>query len=226
MWNTEIFIFIHEIYTYIFIYKIQKILSYMKYAPVCSYMKYRNIDLGLISVSESSPGEGNVYPLQYFCLENSLDRGAWRTTLAPCEESYDQPRQCFQKQRHRFADKGLRSQREQPRQGSRLITGATWMETGGGVHVQSEATSTTGSRIWCTVQPQKRKGTRSLQEKGGRQGDPVSHDVTSGVIWKCIQMKAFQKETQPQRLRRETSSHQECKMWAGRYELLQTNICT
>ena len=97
----------------------------MKYAPVCSYMKYRNIDLGLISVSESSPGEGNVYPLQYFCLENSLDRGAWRTTLAPCEESYDQPRQCFQKQRHRFAGKGLRSQREQPRQGSRLITGAT-----------------------------------------------------------------------------------------------------
>ena len=157
----------------------------MKYAPVCSYMKYRNIDLGLISVSESSPGEGNVYPLQYFCLENSLDRGAWRTTLAPCEESYDQPRQCFQKQRHRFADKGLRSQREQPRQGSRLITGATWMETGGGAHVQSEATSTTGSRIWCTVQPQKRKGTWSLQEKWGRQGDA---SVTWRHFWCDLKM--------------------------------------
>ena len=24
-----------------------------------------------------SPGEGNGYPLQYSCLENSLDRGAW-----------------------------------------------------------------------------------------------------------------------------------------------------
>ena len=23
------------------------------------------------------PGEGNGYPLQYFCLENSMDRGAW-----------------------------------------------------------------------------------------------------------------------------------------------------
>ena len=24
-----------------------------------------------------SPGEGNGNPLQYFCLENSMDRGAW-----------------------------------------------------------------------------------------------------------------------------------------------------
>ena len=24
-----------------------------------------------------SPGEGNGYPLQYSCLENSIDRGAW-----------------------------------------------------------------------------------------------------------------------------------------------------
>ena len=23
------------------------------------------------------PGEGNGYPLQYSCLENSMDRGAW-----------------------------------------------------------------------------------------------------------------------------------------------------
>ena len=24
-----------------------------------------------------SPGEGNGYPLQYFCLKNSMDHGAW-----------------------------------------------------------------------------------------------------------------------------------------------------
>ena len=24
-----------------------------------------------------SPGEGNGYPLQYSCLENPMDRGAW-----------------------------------------------------------------------------------------------------------------------------------------------------
>ena len=28
-----------------------------------------------------SPGEGNGYPLRYFCLENSMDRGAWQTTV-------------------------------------------------------------------------------------------------------------------------------------------------
>ena len=30
---------------------------------------------------EDPPGEGNDYPLQYFCLENSKDRGTWRATV-------------------------------------------------------------------------------------------------------------------------------------------------
>ena len=34
-------------------------------------------DLGSIPGSGESPGEGNVNPLQYSCLENSVDRGAW-----------------------------------------------------------------------------------------------------------------------------------------------------
>ena len=34
-------------------------------------------DLGLIPVSGRSPGEGNGTPLQYSCLENPMDRGAW-----------------------------------------------------------------------------------------------------------------------------------------------------
>ena len=33
-------------------------------------------DLGLISGLGRSPGEGNGKPLQYSCLENSMDRGA------------------------------------------------------------------------------------------------------------------------------------------------------
>ena len=28
-----------------------------------------------------SPGEGNVNPLQYSCLENLMDRGAWQATV-------------------------------------------------------------------------------------------------------------------------------------------------
>ena len=34
-------------------------------------------DLGSISGLERSPGEGNVNPLQYSCLENSMEGGAW-----------------------------------------------------------------------------------------------------------------------------------------------------
>ena len=34
-------------------------------------------DLGSIPGSGRSPGEGNGNPLQYFCLENSMDRGTW-----------------------------------------------------------------------------------------------------------------------------------------------------
>ena len=32
-------------------------------------------DMGLISELGRSPAEGNGYPLQYSCLENSMDRG-------------------------------------------------------------------------------------------------------------------------------------------------------
>ena len=34
-------------------------------------------DPGLIPGLEISPGEGNVNPLQYSCLENPMDRRAW-----------------------------------------------------------------------------------------------------------------------------------------------------
>ena len=36
---------------------------------------------GLILGLGRSPGEGNGNPLQYFCLENPMDRGAWRATV-------------------------------------------------------------------------------------------------------------------------------------------------
>ena len=35
-------------------------------------------DLGSIPGSGRSPGEGNGSPLQYSCLENPMDGGAWR----------------------------------------------------------------------------------------------------------------------------------------------------
>ena len=39
-------------------------------------------DLGSIPKQGRSPGEKNDYPLQYSCLENSMDRGAWQATYS------------------------------------------------------------------------------------------------------------------------------------------------
>jgi len=38
---------------------------------------YNAGDLGLIPGSGRSPGKGSGTPLQYSCLENPMDRGAW-----------------------------------------------------------------------------------------------------------------------------------------------------
>ena len=38
-------------------------------------------DLSLIPGLGRSPGEGNDDPLQYCCLENFMDRGAWRAIV-------------------------------------------------------------------------------------------------------------------------------------------------
>ena len=38
-------------------------------------------DPGSIPASGRSPGEGNGNPLQYSCLENSMERGAWWATV-------------------------------------------------------------------------------------------------------------------------------------------------
>ena len=38
-------------------------------------------DLGLIPGSRRSPGGRNGNPLQYSCLENPMDRGAWQAIV-------------------------------------------------------------------------------------------------------------------------------------------------
>ena len=38
-------------------------------------------DLGSIPGSGRSPGGGHGNPLQYFCLENPMNKGAWRATV-------------------------------------------------------------------------------------------------------------------------------------------------
>ena len=47
-------------------------------------------DAGSISGSGRSPGEGNGNPLQYSCLENPMDRGAWWATVHGVEKTQTQ----------------------------------------------------------------------------------------------------------------------------------------
>ena len=47
-------------------------------------------DAGSTPGSGRFPGEGNGYPLQYSCLDNPMDRGAWRATIHGVAKSQTQ----------------------------------------------------------------------------------------------------------------------------------------
>ena len=55
-------------------------------AQMVKRLAYNAGDLGSIPGSGISSGEGNGNPLQYSCLENPMDRGAWWATVvySPC----------------------------------------------------------------------------------------------------------------------------------------------
>ena len=48
-------------------------------------------DLGSVPGLGISPGEGNGNPFQYSCLENSMDRGAWKATVHGVVKSWTRP---------------------------------------------------------------------------------------------------------------------------------------
>ena len=63
--------------------------SFLTYLFDCSEtswvkpLKYLStlIPINQLFMSHSLPGEGKGNPLQYSCLENPMDRGAWRATV-------------------------------------------------------------------------------------------------------------------------------------------------
>jgi len=67
-------------------------------------------DLGSVLGSGRSPGEGNGNPLQYSCLENPMDRGAWCVTVHGVAKSRTRLSEHIKKQRCYFASKGPSSQ--------------------------------------------------------------------------------------------------------------------
>ena len=50
-------------------------------------------DVGSIPGSGRCPGGGNGNPLQYFCLENPMDKAAWWATVHRVTKSWTQRKQ-------------------------------------------------------------------------------------------------------------------------------------
>ena len=77
------------------------------FLPVCTITLYDQLwasqvaqyppasagDMGSIPGSGRSPGGGNGNPLQYFCLENPMDRGAWWATVHGAAKKSDRTEQ-------------------------------------------------------------------------------------------------------------------------------------
>ena len=64
-------------------------------------------NLGLIPRLGRTPGEWNGYPLQYSCLEYSMDRGAWQATVQGVEKSQTQLNNFHFTSFHRFPPLGI-----------------------------------------------------------------------------------------------------------------------
>ena len=56
-------------------------LSHLYCGSAVNNLPANSGNTGSIPGSGRSPGEGNGNPLQYSCLENPMDRGAWRATV-------------------------------------------------------------------------------------------------------------------------------------------------
>ena len=59
-------------------------------------------EVGLILESGKSPGEGNGNPLQYSCLENPMDKGAWQATVHQVTQNQTQLLLTKQQQQHMY----------------------------------------------------------------------------------------------------------------------------
>ena len=71
------------VYLYIYVYVCVCVYVCMGF-PDSSVIKNLPTNAGdVLSIPGSgrSPGEGNGHPLQYFCLGNLMDRGAWRAAV-------------------------------------------------------------------------------------------------------------------------------------------------
>ena len=63
------------------LFSVVPFFSYLQSSPASGSFPISQFFAGSIPGSGRSPGERNGYPLQYSCLENSMDNGAWQATV-------------------------------------------------------------------------------------------------------------------------------------------------
>ena len=112
-------------------------------------------DLGSIPGSGRSPGEGNDNPLQYSCLENPMDRGAWWATVHRVAKSRTWLRW---KTNHWW-----------PRDGNWIVTDCSWTEEDfwGVMEILGWESLFLGRLIRSPGSPRRRKGSGALQKEKG-----------------------------------------------------------
>ena len=81
--ETVLFMILYEILKNIFEKEVQDL--YRENCLQCGRPR-----VGMIPGLGRSPGEGSGNPLQYPCLENSMDRGAWQATVHEVAKSQTQ----------------------------------------------------------------------------------------------------------------------------------------
>ena len=76
----------HSRHSVVFIELNRKAVCKLK--GINTYLFRRQKRLGMNPGSRRSPGGGHGYPLQHSCLENPMDRGAWRATVHGVTKSW------------------------------------------------------------------------------------------------------------------------------------------
>ena len=68
-------------------FKLRCVHCFLRHNDIAHLIDY-SVDLGSNPGLGRSPGEGNGNPLQYSCLENPMDRGAWQATVHRVAKSW------------------------------------------------------------------------------------------------------------------------------------------
>ena len=84
--NMNFYIYIHSFLPL----KLYEVSPFLRREASAVALQETQRDVSLIPESGRSPGGGHGTPLQYSCLENPIDRGAWQPTIYGVAKSQTQ----------------------------------------------------------------------------------------------------------------------------------------